>query len=75
MTFSYWMILGFCSGWIPGNHDLSIELCLMQYEAEQRQIILPGPSDAERDLFYVAVSRLVHTASSTYLTDGWRCLK
>jgi hypothetical protein len=54
-----WLILQGC-GFIPGMDSLALELCVAKVEAEKRQIVVPGPSDAERDLFYIDVSRVVY---------------
>ena len=60
MTFYWWFSLGLCSGFVPGDAQLTHQLCIAQYEAEHRQIVVPGPSDAEREQFLIEVSKVVH---------------
>lgn len=54
-----WLILQGC-GFIPGMDSLALELCVAQLDAEKRQIVVPGPSDAERAQFLIDVSQVVY---------------
>ena len=60
MTFAWWLTLGNCFGFVPGDTQLSLQLCHALYEAEHRQIVVPGPSDVERERFLIEVSKVVY---------------
>jgi len=43
--FTLWIMLGKCSGFVPGYTPLTLELCIAQYAAEQRNIVPHETSD------------------------------
>lgn len=38
MTFPTWLILGFCSGFVTGDDEMSMYICECQYEAKYRPV-------------------------------------
>ena len=45
MTFSTWLLLGLCSGYVPNDKELTLRLCEAQYAAEHRDIKVNSPMD------------------------------
>ena len=51
MTFTTWYLLGLCTGFVPGDDELTYRLCEAQFEAKMRHI--PGnPDGFDYDEFY-----------------------
>lgn len=45
MTFTTWMILGLCTGFVRGDDELTFRLCESQFEAKMRHIPSPHMDD------------------------------
>jgi len=60
MTMSIFYFLGFCTGFIPGDQEMTYALCEMEMEAKAREIEVKEPWDEfERVYFEYEINRRI----------------
>lgn len=56
ISFPMFVLLGYCTGYVPGDAEMTIELCKGQWEAQYRDI---GEDDGfDYDWFYKQVAEV-----------------